>query len=71
MNNLDAVKQQAIASKKILDEYFSNGKSNLEYYKGELTGHNRVLKVVSSHMKGTLPVDLMMNFYEKFAEIKE
>jgi hypothetical protein len=37
---------------------------NLEYYRGELTGRHRILKAISSHIKGELPVDELLNAYE-------
>ena len=37
---------------------------NLEYYREELTGKNRILKAISSHIKGELRVDELMNAYD-------
>jgi len=43
---------------------FNPATLDLEYYRGELTGLNRVLKAISSHMKGEIPAELMMNAYD-------
>ena len=42
---------------------FSPATLDVEYYRGELIGMNRVLKTISNYMKGKLSVDLMMNAY--------
>ena len=39
---------------------FNPATLDLEYYRSKLTGLNRALKAISSHMKGELPVELMM-----------
>jgi hypothetical protein len=37
---------------------------NLEYYRKELTGRHRILKAISSHIEGELPVDELLNAYD-------
>ena len=43
---------------------FNPASLDIEYYRGELKGCNRVLKAISNHMKGKIPTDLMMNAYD-------
>jgi len=43
---------------------FNPATLDLEYYRGELNGLNRVLKAISSHMKGEISIDLLMNAYD-------
>ena len=42
---------------------FNPATLDLEYYRGDLIGLNRILKAISKHMKGEISADLMMNAY--------
>jgi len=43
---------------------FNPATLDLEYYRGELKGLNRVLLAISNYMKGEISVDLMMSAYD-------
>ena len=44
---------------------------NLEYYKGALTGNQRILTAVSNHMKGEIDYALLLNAYEILHQEKQ
>jgi len=43
---------------------FNSATLDLEYFRGELTGYSRVLKAISSHMRGEISVNSMINAYD-------
>ena len=43
---------------------FNPAALGLEYYRGELTGMNRILNAISNHIRGEISTDLLMNAYD-------
>ena len=39
---------------------------SFEYYKGELEGNNRILKAISSYLKGEIGIELLIHAYDVF-----
>jgi len=60
---MDSVHGYAMRESGCVHWDFNPATLNLEYYRGELIGMNRVLKAISRHMKGELSVEMMMKAY--------
>lgn len=61
---MDAIHSYSMRENGSIYYDFNPAKLELEYYRGELSGLNRVLKAISNHMKEEIPADLMMNAYD-------